>query len=110
MVEFTHDFAEVNGGDSRLQTLIAEADADRKAYERYLARAEILHGSIGRADPGASLLSPADPPLKPSFPNTKLMVIAGITIGAGAGAVLAAVIDLLFGGCGAKSRSRTLSG
>ena len=104
MVEFTHDFAEVNGGDSRLQTLIAEADADRKAYERYLARADDVHGSIGREDPGASLLSPADPPLKPSFPNTKLMVIAGITIGAGAGAVLAAVIDLLFGGLRSKEQ------
>ena len=104
MVEFTHDFAQVNGGDSRLQTLIADAEADRKAYERYLTRADDVHSSIGHEDPGASLLSPADPPLKPSFPNTKLMVIAGITIGAAAGTVLVAAIDLLLGGLRSKEQ------
>lgn len=104
LVEFTRDFAQVNGGDSRLQTLIAETEADRKTYERYLARADEVHSSIGREDPGASLLSPADPPLKPSFPNTRLIVIAGITIGGGAGIVLVALIDFLLGGLRSKEQ------
>ncbi len=97
VAEYTHDFAQVNGGDSALQTLIAEAEADRKTYERYLARDDEVHSSIGHDDPGASILSPADPPLKPSFPNKRLIVIAGVIIGGAAGIVLAAVLDILLG-------------
>lgn len=98
VVELTRNFAQVNGGDSRLQTLMAEAGADRQAYERYLALANEVLSNIGNRNPGGSLLSSADVPIKPSFPNKKIIVMAGVTIGAGAGMVLAAMIDLLRGG------------
>lgn len=97
VAEFTHEYAQVNGGDSRLQNLIGEADADRKTYEEYLARSNNLHSNLGHAQPDASLVSRADVPLKPSFPAI-LIVMIGTTIGAGGGMVLAAMLDTLLGG------------
>jgi succinoglycan biosynthesis transport protein ExoP len=104
VAEFTHQFAEVNGGDAQLQSLIGEADADRKAYERYLARSKELHSSMGHAQPDASLVSRADVPLNPSFPDTRTMVMVGATIGAGAGMVLVAMIPVLLGGLRSKDQ------
>ena len=98
VAEFTHQFAQVNGGDTQLQSLIGEADADRKTYERYLARSNELHSDIGRAQPDASLVSRADVPLKPSFPDIRMMVMVGIALGAGAGMVLVGMSDSLLAG------------
>jgi polysaccharide biosynthesis transport protein len=98
VAEFTHEFVQLNGGDPRLQSLIDEADADRKAYEQYLARSNEVQSNLGHAQPDASLVSRADVPLKPSFPDIRMIVIIGTTIGAGAGMVLAAMIDTLLGG------------
>ena len=67
--ELTRQFALVSGGDTQLQNLIGEADADRKAYERYLERSNELRSSIGHAQPDASLLSAAALPLSPSGPR-----------------------------------------
>ncbi len=98
VAEFTHQFAQANGGDTRLQSLIGAADEDRKTYQRYLARSDEIHSRLGHAQPDASLVSRADVPLKPSFPNTRTMLMVGATIGAGAGMVLAAMLDTLLGG------------
>jgi polysaccharide biosynthesis transport protein len=40
VAEFSHQFAQVNGGDTQLQSLIGEADADRKTYEGVLGTLE----------------------------------------------------------------------
>ena len=98
VAEFTHQFAQANGGDTRLQSLIGAADEDRRTYERYLARSDEIHSRLGHAQPDASLVSRADVPLKPSFPNTRTMLMVGATIGAGAGIILAAMLDTLLGG------------
>jgi polysaccharide biosynthesis transport protein len=97
VAEFMHEFAQVNGGDTQLQRLIGEADADRKTYEAYLARSNEIRSNLGHTQPDASLVSRADVPLKPSFP-TILIVVIGATIGAGAGLVLAGMLDTLLGG------------
>ena len=97
VAELTRQFALVSGGDTQLQDLIGQADADRKAYERNLARSNELRSSIGHGQPGASLLSPADVPLKPS-PSIKLVVLVGIVIGAGAGMIWVSLLDALLGG------------
>jgi succinoglycan biosynthesis transport protein ExoP len=97
VAEFTQEYSQANGGDSRLQTLIAQADADRKTYDQYLARANDVHSRIGHEKPDGSLLSSADVPLNPSFPNTKILVAAGSTIGAGVGVLLATIFDWLRG-------------
>jgi succinoglycan biosynthesis transport protein ExoP len=97
VAEFTRQFALVNGGDTQLQSLIAEADANRKSYERLLARSNELHSIIGHARPDASLVSRADVPLKPSS-DTKLIVMVGTVIGAGVGIILVSLLDGLLGG------------
>jgi succinoglycan biosynthesis transport protein ExoP len=97
VAEVTHEVTQINGGDAQLQSLIGEADADRKTYEEYLARSNALHSNLGHAKPDASVVSRADVPLKPTLP-TSLMVMIGAVIGAGAGIVLAAMLDTLLGG------------
>jgi uncharacterized protein involved in exopolysaccharide biosynthesis/Mrp family chromosome partitioning ATPase len=97
VTELTRQFALASGGDTQLQNLIGEAEADRKAYERYLARSNELRSSIGHAQPDASLLSPAGLPLK-SWPNTKLVVMGGIGIGLGAGLIWVTLLDVLLKG------------
>src|SRR5207245_11152496 len=81
-----------------LRQKIFESEADRKIYERYLARSDEAHSAIGRVRPDASLLSPADVPLSPAFPKTSLMVMLGAGIGAGIGVVFVFLLDLLAGG------------
>jgi polysaccharide biosynthesis transport protein len=104
VAEFTHQFAQVNGGDTQLQNLIGEADADRKIHEESLARSNELHSSIGHAQPDASLVSRADVPLKPSFPNTGMIVMVGIALGAGAGLVLVGMTESLLAGLRQKEQ------
>jgi succinoglycan biosynthesis transport protein ExoP len=97
VTELTRQFALVSGGDIQLTNLISGADADQKAYERYLARSNELRSNIGHAQADANLLSPADTPLKPS-PSLKLVVLAGIVIGAGGGLIWVTLLDGLLKG------------
>jgi uncharacterized protein involved in exopolysaccharide biosynthesis len=73
--EFIHQFALVNGGDFELQNLIRDVEVDRQTYERYLARSDEIYASMGHAQPDARFISSAAVPLKPTFPNTKQMVL-----------------------------------
>lgn len=98
VAEFTRQFAQVNGGDSHLQRLVGEVDADRKIYEKDLASSNELHSNIGNVQPGASLVSRADVPLKRSFPDIRMMVMVGVALGAGAGMVLVGMSDSLLAG------------
>lgn len=104
VAEFTHQFAQVNGGDTQLQALIGEVEADRKAYEKYLARLNEVHSSIGHGQPDANLVSRADVPLNRSSPKIKMMVMVGAVIGAGAGIILVAMLDGLRGGLRSKEQ------
>jgi uncharacterized protein involved in exopolysaccharide biosynthesis/Mrp family chromosome partitioning ATPase len=97
VTELTRQYALVNGGDAQLQNLLGQADADRKANERYLARSNELLSSIGHAQPDAILLSPADPPGK-SSPNAKLIVLMGTLTGAAVGLIWVALLDGLLRG------------
>src|SRR5216683_834913 len=103
VAELTRQFAQVQGGDTQLQNLLGQADADRKAYERYLERSNELRSSIGHAQPDAGLLSPADVPLKPT-PSFKLIVLVGIAIGAGIGVIWVTLLDGLLKGLRSKEQ------
>lgn len=97
MSGLTRQFALVAGGDTQLQNLIGEADADRKAYERYLARSNDLRTSIGHAQPDASLLSPASLPIIP-WPRPEFVVLGGIAIGLALGLFWVTLLDELLKG------------
>ena len=63
LLEYTREYARVNGGDTQLASLSGAADADRKTYEQYLARSNEVHSNIGHAQPDASFVSNAAVPL-----------------------------------------------
>jgi uncharacterized protein involved in exopolysaccharide biosynthesis/Mrp family chromosome partitioning ATPase len=96
--EVGHEFAEANGGNTRWQALLNEADGDLKLYQRYLTLANETRSNLGQAQPDGEFVSPADVPIRPSFPNTRLMAMLGGVTGTGVGLVLIALIDNLRGG------------
>jgi succinoglycan biosynthesis transport protein ExoP len=102
--EYTREFAQVNGGDIELAGLMGEAEADRKIYERYSARSNEAHNSVGNVQPDASLVSSAGVPLKPSSVGTRTLLMVGAMLGVGAGIVLATMIDVLVGGMRSKEQ------
>lgn len=108
--EYTREYAQVNGGDTQLASLIGAADADRKMYEQYLARANEAHSNIGHTQPDAGLVSNAAVPLKPYYPHSTMMVMIGLAIGAGAGVVLAGMIDVLLGGLRSRQQVEEVLG
>jgi succinoglycan biosynthesis transport protein ExoP len=110
LAEYTREYAQANGGDTQLASLIGAADADRKTYEQYLARSNEVHNNIGHAQPDASIVSNAAVPLRPYHPNTKTMVMIGLAIGAGAGIVLAGMMDVLLGGLRSKQQVEEVLG
>jgi polysaccharide biosynthesis transport protein len=101
--ELARQFALVTGGDSQLQNLVGQADADRKAYERHLARSDELSSIIGHSQPDAALLSSADVPLKP-YPSTKLVVLVGTAIGMLVGLMWVTLLDGLLAGLRSKEQ------
>jgi succinoglycan biosynthesis transport protein ExoP len=100
--EYTREFSQANGGDTRLASLISQADVDRQIYTQYLTRANEAQSNIGNVQADASLVSGAAIPLKPYFPNIKTMVMVGLALGAGVGIILAAMSDALLGGLRSK--------
>jgi Mrp family chromosome partitioning ATPase len=77
-----------------LRQKMFQSEADRKIYEHYAALADHAHGRLGHARADANLLSPAYVPLKPTFPNTKIMVFLGLALGLGASAIAAFLFEI----------------
>ena len=93
-----------------LRQKMLTSEAQRTIYEQYLARAQEARSDIGMERPDAVVVSRADVPLKPSFPNAKLMVLAAAGLGAGIGLVLAQVIEAWRGGLRSIQQVRTALG
>ena len=108
--QYTEALARVNGGDVQLLTLTREEDATRKTYEQYLALANRVHSLAGYQQAGASIVSRAAVPPKPAFPNRTIILIVGLTAGAGGGIVLAFMIDSLMGGLRNREQVESLLG
>ncbi|MEQ8968002.1 MAG: exopolysaccharide transport family protein [Azospirillaceae bacterium] len=72
-----------------LARLDAELTASRNAYQRLLDRSTELRIQENLEQPNARVLSPAEVPTQASFPDRKLIVIAGVMLAGmlGAGAV-----------------------
>jgi Mrp family chromosome partitioning ATPase/capsular polysaccharide biosynthesis protein len=81
-----------------LRQKMLASDAQRTIYEQYLARSEEARSDIGHERPDAAIISRADVPAGPSFPNVKLMVLAATGLGGGIGLVLVLLIEAWFGG------------
>jgi succinoglycan biosynthesis transport protein ExoP len=65
-----------NEGEIQLRSLQHEADADRTLYDHLLTREKETKVESGLQQPDAEIISRAEPPVKPSFPNPLIMLPA----------------------------------
>ena len=61
-------------GEIELHSLQQEADADHLLYERLLSRSKETQIEVGLQQPDGQIISAAEPPDAPSFPNPTLML------------------------------------
>lgn len=82
----------MNEAQARLQALEARADAHRGIHAALLTQAETFRIEVDSPGARAVLVSPAEPPLLPSFPPSVLLILAATMVSgaAGVGAVFAA--------------------
>jgi len=87
----------------RLRTLERQAQASRALYETFLSRAKETSEQTGLAENGllqadARLISQAEIPNIPSFPNNKLFMLMALVAGVGLALVLAFMAEQLDSG------------
>ncbi len=97
IAEFEQKLAELSGSSGELNKLEAEAEINRSMYATFLAQMQATQqAAFDSSD--ARILSPAEAPIDPSFPNRK-MLLALAMIAAfcfSSGSVLA--LEMRFGG------------
>lgn len=74
---------------ARLRTLEREAQASRALYETVLVRYKETSEQQGLQQPDARLISRAEVPLRPSFPQTGLFLLMALAAGTGLALLLA---------------------
>jgi exopolysaccharide transport family protein len=77
----------------RLRELQREAEANRTLYESFLARYKEATARESLEMPEARIVSKAEAPLRPSFPNTPLFLALSLLLGLGLGGVVALGAD-----------------
>lgn len=76
-----------------LRQLEREADADRLIYETFLSRFRETSEQEGLQAADARLLTSATPPLEPSSPNRKKVLVIAAVMGLGIGLALVALLE-----------------
>lgn len=79
----------------RLRELQRQADANRTLYESFLARYKETSAQESLELPDSRVVTPADPPISPSFPKVPLTLGLALVIGLILGSLLALVADYL---------------
>ena len=69
-----NDVSTASASEVELRALEHEADADRALYDRLLARARETNVEAGLQQPDAQIISYADAPEAPSFPNPAMIL------------------------------------
>ncbi|MFC0406626.1 GumC family protein [Roseomonas elaeocarpi] len=72
--DLQREAARSNEGTVELRALQHEADANRALYDRLLARSKETHIEAGLQQPDAQVLSHAEVPEQPSFPNPVIVL------------------------------------
>ena len=73
--ELKIEAADTNSAAVRLRVLEREADANRILFDTFLSRLKETTGQEGIQKPDARIISRADVPITPSFPNIQLVFI-----------------------------------
>jgi capsular exopolysaccharide synthesis family protein len=109
MSQITNLVDDPNAADVRLRTLTREAQASRTLYETFLNRYKETSEQQGLEQADARLISKADIPFKPSYPNPKMLLLLSVVAGLGLGVVLAFAAEQLENGFqGGEQLERTL--
>lgn len=109
MSQITNLVDDPNAADVRLRTLTREAQASRTLYETFLNRYKETSEQQGLEQADARLISKADTPFKPSYPNSKMLLLLSVVAGLGLGVVLAFAAEQLENGFqGGEQLERTL--
>lgn len=79
----------------QLNELEREAEADRSLYKAFLERYKKLSEQQGVLQPGVQVISSAAPPVGPSFPRPRLIIVVGFAGALVIGTLLAFVAESL---------------
>jgi len=84
----------VNQSDVQIRALQREADANRALFENFLARSKETQ-SVDLEQPNAWIVSTANSPLNPSFPQKPLFIAVALILAIGLGIVLVFLAEQL---------------
>lgn len=84
----------VNQSDVQIRALQREADANRALFENFLARSKETQ-SVDLEQPNAWIVSTANAPLSPSFPQKPLFIAVALILAIGLGLILVFLAEQL---------------
>ncbi len=83
------------GANVRLQSLVREAESERKLYESLQTRLHEVDAEQHMQWPESNVVVAARPPLAPSFPRLKMMITGVFLVAVGIGAAIAFAISMM---------------
>ena len=93
--ELQQQQAELTTADVELRELEREANANRTLYASFLEKFKETSAQEDSQQPDARLVSKAEVPLEPSFPNRPLLLFSAFLAASGAAVIIALVIGWL---------------
>lgn len=94
MSRLEQEAARVNQSDVQIRALQREADANRALFENFLARSKETQ-SVDLEQPNAWIVSTANSPLSPSFPQKPLFIAVALILAIGLGLILVFLAEQL---------------
>ncbi|GEO37561.1 exopolysaccharide transport family protein [Skermanella aerolata] len=94
MSRLEQESARVNQSDVQIRALQREADANRALFENFLARSKETQ-SVDLEQPNAWIVSTANSPLNPSFPQKPLFIAVALILATGLGLTLVFLAEQL---------------
>jgi capsular exopolysaccharide synthesis family protein len=100
----------LNEADVQLRALEREADANRLLLQAFLTRSVETNHQDTNLQPDAQIISRADVPQQPSFPQTKLLLMASFLMAVFVAILLALTVESLDRGIRSAEQVRRLMG
>jgi len=94
MAKLEQEASRLNQSDVEIRALQREADANRALFENFLARSKETQ-SVDLEQPNAWIVSTANAPLNPSFPQKILFVAVALVLAIGLGMILVFLAEQL---------------
>lgn len=91
----TKDTSVSNVARVKLDELVRDLNANKSLYESFLLRFKEVNQNMDLQQADAQVISQAETPYLPSFPNKKLVLILSVIFGFGLGVVFAFLLEIL---------------